>query len=95
MRDPISKLIDLIPTLIGQLSVAWRRVVALGVFTAVLVGVACWLIEWRLSRGVPTTILTGSLSIVLDIKLMVFGIAAVVVILSWLGTLLYALYRRN
>ena len=93
MWEAISKLIGLVPTLIRELPIAQRRVVVLGIFTAILVIVACWLINWRLTTDVPATAIVGPLAIMLDVKLVMFGIASVAVILVWLMALVRSVYR--
>ena len=95
MWDAISKLIGLIPVLIRELPVSQRHVVVLGVFTTIFVVVACWLITWRLRESVQTTALTDALNTVLDVKLMVFAAAAIVVILGWVVVVLYSLFWRR
>ncbi len=95
MWQAVSNLIRLIPTLISELPPVWRRIVIIGAFATVFVAGICFALSWRLSGGVPPTVLTGPLSIFLDAKLLALAIAAIVVILSWLGMLIYSLYRRN
>ena len=95
MWQAVSNLIRLIPALIGELPPVWKRIVILGAFAAVFAVGICVALSWRLSGDVPPTVLTGSLSIFLDAKLLALTIAVIVVILSWLGTMIYALYQRN
>ena len=95
MWQAVSNLIRLIPTLVGELPPVWRRIVILGAFATVFAVTICVALSWRLSSDVPSTVLTGPLSIFLDAKMLALAIAVIMVILSWLGTLIYALYRRN
>ncbi len=95
MWPAISKLIGLIPTLIGELPAGQRRVGVFGIFSVVLVVIVCGLIAWRLRADIPETAVTASLSVVLDVKMVVFGMVAITVILAWLAALVYSLYRDH
>lgn len=88
-------MVRLIPELIRELPVGQRRVGVFGILSVVLAVMVCALIAWRLRGGVPETAVTASLAIVLDIKMIVFGVVAIMVILAWLAVLLYSLYRNH
>ena len=95
MWDAISKLMGLIPALIRELPVGQRRVGVFGILSVVLAIIVCGLIALRLRGGVPETAVTASLAIVLDVKMIVFGVVAITVVLAWLVVLLYSLYRNH
>ena len=85
----------LIPALIRELPVGQRRVGVFGILSVVLAIIVCGLIAWRLRGDVPETAVTASLAIVLDVKMIVFGAVAIMVVLAWLVVLLYSLYRNH
>ena len=95
MWEAVSNLVRLVPTLVAELPPVWRRIVILGAFATVFATAICAALSWRLGGDVPSTVLTGPLSIFLDAKLLALAVCVIVVILAWLGTLNYALYPRN
>ena len=85
----------LLTTLRNALSNAWRQLVVIAIAVVAALILVVVLIEWRLTRDVPSSALTPSLPLALGVALLTLASLAITAALAWLVAALYQLFRKK